>query len=458
MSEYHGGRASPRRRRGLIGGAVAALALAAAVALVYLNSGPEETPPVLLGAPLRLAAADGDALFVLTTHQRHLVVSARGNTRRTRAVRYLDLWRFDAATARPVWRRRLRTEREGRAAPAARGARLLGAQGGTLWVQAGGPLAVAAADGRPIGDADTIAARSPALRDAMPTEARYVVLADDGLRITATDASVHRVDPATLVAQRVAAVPGAAPPVVRPGAWTPQSAVAFATRGLDIPGRWLGVLSAEEGERFRGRVAAVTAGLAGDRRERAYHDARLLAPPDDDGLQVPTRVRLWGARVDRVSAAPPDWPANFPDRWGTRAAYADVAPLPESPDFLQGGLLHAGGARGAPLLVRGPDGVLVLHRDRLGVDGRLQLTRVAGPGGRPVWDARLPLSIVQSVLPGPPDRRTIVLVGREYATYDRAARAPDGAEHEQIVGVDVATGAVRAYDLTAQGPAEPVRP
>jgi hypothetical protein len=452
MSEYHDRRAGPRRRQRFIGGVVAVASLAAAGAFVLARGRTTESPPALLGAPVRVAAADGDALFVLTTSELRYALSSRRSAGRVQVERQLDLWRFDPTTATPVWRRRLLTEKNADA-PAAFGARLLGAHGGTLWLNVRGPLAVAAADGRPIGDADTIEARSPALRGAMPTGARYVALAADGLRIMATDARVHRVDPATLAAQPVTSPP-AASVVTRPAAWTPNSADAFATRGLAIPGRWLGVMSAEEGQRFRGRVAAVTAALSGDRRERAYHDASRLEPPRD-GLGAPVWLRLWGARVDQVSAAPPGWPASLPNRWGTRAAYSEVAPLPESPEFLQGGLLHAGGTPAAPLLVRQPDGVFVLHRDKLGEEGRLQLTRVAGPGGRPVWNARLPLSVLQAVLAGPPEGRTLVLVGREYTPVG-AARDPYREAHEQVVSVDVVSGAVRAYDLTALGVGAPV--
>ena len=41
---------------------------------------------------------------------------------------------------------------------------------------------------------------------------------------------------------------------------------------------------------------------------------------------------------------------------------------------------------------RDPDSVFVLSRDRLGEEGRLQLARVAGPAGKPVWSTALPLS------------------------------------------------------------------
>jgi len=111
-----------------------------------------------------------------------------------------------------------------------------------------------------------------------------------------------------------------------------------------------------------------------------------------------------------------------------------------------------------PMLVREPDGALVLHRDRLGQEGRLRLTRVAADRGRAVWEAALPLSVVQSVLPGRAGTRALLLLGREYARSDGTGGDPYRDAHEQVVSVDVATGAVRAFDLTAEGRATPVVP
>ncbi|MGZ8457874.1 MAG: PA2928 family protein [Gemmatirosa sp.] len=419
------------------------------------------TPPSVQGAPLRVVTGTDDALFLLTTHHETYVLrSGRGGGRpRAWTERHLDLWRFDAATAEPVWRRRLLTDRDDEREDEQLGPAdfaLLGAHGGTLWLAARGPRAVSIADGAPIGDASTIEARTPALRGAISAERRYLAMGADGLLVTATDARVYRIDPTTLAARPAArgdaVLRDSTTAVTRPASFTPSATYAFLARGASIPGYWLGMLTAEEGERFRGAAARAAAGPRG---ALAEHAAAVLAPPTG-GLDVPARLQLWSARMTRVSAAPRDWPANLPDRWGTRDRYSDIAPLPESPEFLKGGLLRAGMEPAAPLYVREPDGVFVLHRDRLGDDGRLRLTRVAGPAGRPVWEARLPLSLLQAVLAGPVGRRTITLFGREHAPSDGSARDPYQGAHEQIVSVDVASGAVRAYDLTAHGGDAPV--
>ena len=90
-------------------------------------------------------------------------------------------------------------------------------------------------------------------------------------------------------------------------------------------------------------------------------------------------------------------------------------------------------------------------RDRLGAQGRLQLTRVATPAGRPVWQASLPLSVLQSVLAGSTERAALVLVGREYAAGDAKSRDPYRGAHERVVAVDLVRGSVRAFDLTVEG-------
>lgn len=440
-----------------------ALVLIAGAAYTMARRQDRVGPPRLLGAPLRHAGADGDAVFLLTSHAETRLVSggrfAASSWRLTDV--HVDLWRIDPATARPVWRRRLLTERQrSRRAPIPAPAplALLGADGNTLWVLAPDLRAVSATDGSLRLDAATLEARTPALRGVLPRERRYYVLAAEGLLIMAADARVFAVDGATLAARPVtsgtALVPDSAGRVRRPAYLAPSAPTAFLARGLTFPGRWLGMLAEEEAERFR--AAALAAAAPGRRRALAEHAAATLAPPPPN-FAAPVRLRLWSARITPVSRAPRDWPASMPATdWGTRDGYSDIAPLPESPAFLQGGLLRPGVTTAPPMLMREPDGVLVLHRDRLGEEGRLRLTRVAGPGGRPVWEAALPLSVLQSVLPGPAGTNALVLFGREYTPSDGAPGDPYHDAHEQVVGVDLATGAVRAFDLTAEGRTTPV--
>jgi hypothetical protein len=99
-----------------------------------------------------------------------------------------------------------------------------------------------------------------------------------------------------------------------------------------------------------------------------------------------------------------------------------------------------------PLRFEVPDGVLVLQRDRIDEAGRIQVTRIAGPAERVLWSAKLPLSILQSVMPG---ENALVLFGRAYPedpppTGDRRPTA-----HETVISIDVKNGAMATFDLTA---------
>jgi hypothetical protein len=107
--------------------------------------------------------------------------------------------------------------------------------------------------------------------------------------------------------------------------------------------------------------------------------------------------------------------------------------------------LLSDGRSNLPILLRDPDSVLVLHRDRIDDAGRLHVARMAGPDGRVLWDAALPLSIVQSVMPG---TGPLVLFGRGYVEARSDAGDPYHTAHEWLIALDTATGAVRKFNVT----------
>src|SRR5262249_3293882 len=160
-------------------------------------------------------------------------------------------------------------------------------------------------------------------------------------------------------------------------------------RGLPIGDRWLGVLTEKEATRLQGEPV-VPGAAPGERPGVAADFFARLHVPDDLEVQ-PQAYRLWSARLTKGSAAPPEWPKELPDNWGTRDRYSDYQALPEAPSFLKAGLLGDGQSE-APLWYRDPDSVLVLHHDKVGSAGRLRLARIAGPAGRTVWDVALPLA------------------------------------------------------------------
>jgi len=225
----------------------------------------------------------------------------------------------------------------------------------------------------------------------------------------------------------------------------------FQLRGLPIgESRWLGVLTDEEAAALQadpvipGRDPNEPRGALYDFYEAQHVPTELYGP-------AARPYRLWGAKVAKVSAAPRDWPKDFPDKWGTRDTFSDYQVLPEAPAFLRAGLLGDGRSK-YPFWVRDPDGVLVLHHDKLGPTGRLHVTRVSGPVGKVAWDAALQIENTDAVLfaPDPSTTTSIVFVGTEpNPTHDPQSEVSREA-HQKIVALNVASGAVATYDLTAR--------
>ena len=103
-------------------------------------------------------------------------------------------------------------------------------------------------------------------------------------------------------------------------------------------------------------------------------------------------------------------------------------------EFLQGGAVRQ---RDEPraIATTNPDGMLVLHREQLGENGRLRMARLA-LDGTVRWETRLPLAAVEQLWLA---TDAIVAIGK-----------PPRNEglHEILTTVRVGDGAVRAYDLT----------
>jgi hypothetical protein len=124
--------------------------------------------------------------------------------------------------------------------------------------------------------------------------------------------------------------------------------------------------------------------------------------------------------------------------------------------FLMAGLLAAGAGsyeKQTALWRREPDSVFVLSRDRLGEEGRLQLARISGPAGKPVWSTALPLANMSAWLPG---ENHAMMLGPDPS----AQRSPMAEQGEnpvmQIVAINLKTGALNTFnpDLHRDWPAE----
>ena len=358
--------------------------------------------------PARVAGTllrKGDRIYLLTGqwHRKFINLSDQGSER-TITDLLVDVWAFDANTAAPVWRKRLYKERGG----AMQGFRIFGADGDTLWVLVkGGLRAVSLTDGRVLADSEALQSRNEALQGVLPSEERYFQFDRNGLHFKAADGREWWLD-GSLAAHQSA--PGGERVLTQTSYYTPSHAASFRDRGLLIDKRWLGLLNEDEAKTFEKNGAI-------------------------GGLDYESRRRLWSARTSEGT--------NF---FGKYLKYHDFKPL--GPDFLAPGLLAEDMPRGPDrvLWYRNPDSLLVLHRDRLGEMGKLRLSRVAGPEGQIVWQAQLPMSMLQCVMPG---ERSIALLGVEYqAAPDQNPRDPMHGASEMLISVDLTSGRVSAHDFS----------
>jgi hypothetical protein len=400
-------------------------------------------PMQVSGAPLRTAQGGVDRIYVLGTQAETQIPlrPRRGFSQNFKRLLHVDLWAIDADGAHVAWRKRLRTFAEGeRSGLDLSAIDLLGADGEILWVMVRGPLGVSLVDGDIRIDGARIDAANPFMAGKRVDQTGYVAFGRDGLQLTLSDASQWR------VGADLHTVPRSAPAREGGGIVAPSKSSttsAFQVRGLPIGARWLGVLTDAEVDGLRTKHAAA----AGHERSTPFDDYM-----DEQNIPQllsagPRPYRLWSARVTQVSAGPRDWPKELPNNWGTRPQFSDYAVLPEAPTFLQAGLLveGSGGVHEQALWLREPDSVLVMHRDRVGDAGRVQISRVAGPGGRIVWLASLGLADVHAVMRG---TRTLLVLGSEDVPARAGARDAQAVTHERVVAVDLASGAVTPLDLT----------
>jgi len=399
-------------------------------------------PAALRGAPLRTAQGGADRVYLLTTQSEHIVplwLGLRRGARQPRHLLHVDLWAFAGASAEPAWRKRLRTFED-------RGLltfELLGVDGKTLWLFVREPIGVAVGDGSVVADGARLEAANPSLAGKRVDQTGYVAFGVQGLQLTLNDATQWVVDGATLAAQPREAAPRRAEGIVVP-AYDGSYASQFQMRGLPIGAMWLGVLTDEEAKTLQAEPV-VPGAKPGERRGAAADFYERQHVPGDLTVQ-PRAYRLWSAKVARVSAAPRGWSKDLPDNWGKRDAFSNYALLPEAPAFLRAGLLGDGRSK-RPFWFREPDSVLILHHDKVGGAGRLRLTRVSGPAGRVVWDAALPLADLEAAMYG---ERTVVFVGTEPNPAHDPRSEVSRETHEKLVVIDVRSGTVATFDLTAE--------
>lgn len=407
----------------------------------WLRGQHDQHEPLARVAPLlRAARPAGPRVYLLSAREqlprsRRLGVNTLSPTEELQ----VDLWCFDADTLQPVWVRRLLTEPGGRPYDL----HLFGLDGDRLWLYLRGLVAVDADSGEIVLDADGLVGRNPDLDGRLKGEARYYGFDAAGFYLTDDQARQWRIDSDTGQAVAVTPEPAAArDKVVLPALWLPIATNAFKLRGVELDSHWLGLLSAADRARLAPPAATTEPAGALAQHQASMREPRYLPSVGTD------RYRLWRADIRQVSAAPPDWPRDFPDNWGHRNVYENWQPLQAAPEFLDAGLLHTGRGEN-PLWARDPDSVFVLDRERIGNDQPLQLSRIAGPDGRVVWRRQLPISVLQSVLPGGDQ---VVLFGRRYPVDETAVVGdPYHRSREWLVSVNLASGELRDYELDAEG-------
>jgi hypothetical protein len=353
-----------RRARTIAAVAIALVVVALIVVLAMRGAGVIPSNASMIGEPVRATTSAGDRVFLMTSQWR----TFRGPMRRSAYTRlFIDVWAFEAAGAKPVWRTRLVDDRRGMNM----GRKLLGVQGGVLWVLDGAELVgLSPADGSRVADAASLARANPALAGVVPADERQYRFDPRGLSFTAADGldwrltgqgSGARPDGPRLSTdeQRAPPISGVALPADIAGG---NGSWSFYSRGVGVDGRiWLGLLAKPEVEIFR--------------RNQAIGGVDPANHP---------RTRLYTAKM-----------ASRTGFFGRQAAFADFAPLPRSPDFITAGLLQDGRCcHDTPIAMRDPPGVLVLHRERIG--GAFRLTRAALPDGAPLWTAALPLDEIEA--------------------------------------------------------------
>ncbi|WP_230166322.1 hypothetical protein [Roseomonas sp. CECT 9278] len=379
----------------------------------------EGTPPQRLGPrrllppPLRTSLGGQDTLFLLTRRSEQDATDAPGQPAPRERVELHALALPELVTrfvahlvtmeSRRIDSRGSHDMRDG----------LIGEQGATIWLWLDGLGAVSAVDGQVLADQAGIAGRNAAV-PGLASPVRGQVRLADALVFDPRGGPAWRIDPRDFVASPTTApAPRPLPALSAAAAFGPGGPTAFRVLEARLGEAWFGLPPRDA--RLDPPVAARGPGT------------RFLSPTAPG---AGTTQQLWRGAVRMGSAAPPGWPANFPDRFGQAERLVDVARLAGVAGLTLAGFLTAGGE--APILLADPPGVLVLE----GMPGQgLTLLRVDAAGAV-AWRAALPIARVTSVMPG---ARHLALAGL----------APPPQETETLVVVALADGAVTLSGVAA---------
>ncbi|MBP0464530.1 hypothetical protein J5Y09_11490 [Roseomonas sp. PWR1] len=361
-------------RRWLLAGVAGFTVLTAlgAGAVFLLDEGPPPPqrlgPRMLVPPLLRARVGASDVLFMLARRaEQDATDPPDAPAPRDR----IELVALDAGTLAPRFEVHLASVPRGALGDAA----LIAEQGATVWIWLGGLGAVSAVDGRVLADQDGLAERNPQVVFAN-LRARGALRTADALVIEGpTLGGPWRLDPRDFAASLAnQPPPRPLPPLHAPAQAGQGGPTAFRLNEARIGPAWFGLPA--ETEKLAGPMAP---------RGRGFI-APAVSPPG-------APQALWRGAVRMASAAPPNWPANMPNRFGEAERLVDLAAVPGATGLHLAGFLTAG----TPDPLRpAPDALLLLH----GAPGQpLGLMRI-GADGRIAWRAALPVGAVRSVLPG----------------------------------------------------------
>ena len=285
--------------------------------------------------------------------------------RYTHQARYhFELHGYDTRNAQHVWTKRVLTVPYKSGGINAR-ARILGQDGDRVWLFLNsGPVALSSADGTVAADRARLEATNPELKGLIPSALEFFTF-DGGLVMITADARRVRVKA----------------PDFKATPYTPASEEAF-RRLTYLSTQWNGGFQTKEFLVRQGMLWNRWIGLHTEREAaQAGKDefgGHLKSPSGLSDEGVLARRLLWTARIGKTR--------QFSE--GRHDRLFDLARLPGTAEYLQGGFLVRQGTR-SPLQLAEPDGTLVPHRTRVDAEGRLALSRLDSEF-REQWKAVLP--------------------------------------------------------------------
>lgn len=394
--------------------------------------------PEILGGVVRVDDGKGSRLFYLTGQWEKRIIrvgSSRNTSSKTLSWHNVDLWEIDAASGQPLHRRRIKRDKVNADMKA------MGTEEGILWARIPELVGIRLSDGQIVADKAKIEAKNPSIATLIPkppgsafflTDSQQPLKfePDTGMIVRLDDARMVRIDPVTLEATphvpRTSDSKSAAP--TNPSAPPARSKVISPANGMDwyamvrsltvakpgTLGTWLGLLSEDERAKLNERNAGVSYQM---------------------DFTTPRRHRLYRAELRKIE-----------DFMSARIEYQNLEPLPDAPEFLMAGLLIEGPVESdqpTAMWRREPDSVFVISRDRLGEEGRMQMARISGPKGVPVWSISLPISNLSAWIPG--EKQAFIL-----GPDPSAKRSPMAEENEntvfQILSIDLTDGKLSVFN------------